>query len=132
MTKIINFQQFIKEGYTNKFNFELGKKYSYEELPKEVQSDIGVQFDEYDEENSIWDYVWKFKLMQPNEIAEYLESHFGNLDEALQHPYMRKIIRDIKKRGIDWPAVGIEGNHRALACWYLGIPLPYLEPIYKY
>ena len=110
----------------------MGKKYEYDDLPEEVRVDIDVQFEDNLEESPD-DYLWKFKLMKPKDLEEYLQSQFGDyLDEVCEDDYMIGLIADIKKRGIDWPSVGVEGNHRALACWYLNIPLPYLEPVYKY
>lgn len=139
MLKVVNFQKNIKESidnvstYTNKFKFIIGKIYEYEELPKQIQNDIDIQFDESNYEESPYDYKWKFKLMNPKDTEEYLVNFFGHdLDNAINSKYMQKLIKNIKKRGIDWPAVGNEGNHRALACWQLRIPLPYLDPIYKY
>jgi len=112
-------------------NFKIGQRYNYDDLPKVTQNEIDVQFeDEYDE--SVDDYQWEFKYLQPEDIEEYLDNIYGyNIGDALDDPYMKKIIRNIKKNGIMQPAVGFEGNHRALACWHLKIPLPYLEPIKK-
>lgn len=129
-------------GYVNKFDFEIGKEYEFYELPKEIQSDIEVQFDvNYDDgdtfhphyQGGIEEYKWKFKLLQPKEIEEWVVNHFGeyNISDEVDSRYIRRLIGDIKKRGLDFPSVGTEGNHRALIHWYLKIPLPYLEPIYK-
>ena len=59
-----------------------------------------------------------------------MEGVFGEYDieNALEDPYMKRIIRDIRKNGVKKPAVGTEGCHRALACYELGIDLPYLQP----
>lgn len=139
MSKVINFRKIIKESigsaisYTNKFKFIIDRIYEYEDLPEEIQGDIDIQFDEDNYDESPYDYKWRFKLMNPEDTEEYLVNFFGHdLEDAINSEYMQKLIKDIKKRGIDWPAVGNEGNHRALACWELGIPLPYLDPIYKY
>lgn len=119
------------ENFTNKFDFELGKTYQYDDLPEEVQSDIDVQFDEYGDEQPE-DYEWKFKLLPVDEIEEYVTKHFGNeIEDVIEEPYVQNLIKDIEERGLDYPSVGVEGNHRALVHWYLKKPLPYLEPIYK-
>jgi hypothetical protein len=134
MKYIITEEQFrlLNEGVkiTNKFDFEVGRVYNFDELPKKIKSDIEVQFeDNYDE--SPYDFDYKAVLLNPEDTEEYLHNQFGEYDiaEAISHPYMKKIINSIKKGGIDYPSVGVEGNHRALACYYLGIPLPYLEMI---
>jgi hypothetical protein len=119
------------EKFTNEFDFEIGKTYQYDDLPEEVQSDIDVQFDEYGDEQPE-DYEWKFKLLPIDEIEEYVTKHFGNeIEDVIEEPYVQNLIKDIKERGLDYPSVGVEGNHRALVHWYLKKPLPYLEPIYK-
>lgn len=119
------------ERFTNKFDFEIGKIYQYDDLPEEVQSDIDIQFDEYGDEQPE-DYEWKFKLLPVDEIEEYVTKHFGNeIEDVIEEPYVQDLIKDIKERGLDYPSVGVEGNHRALVHWYLKNPLPYLEPIYK-
>lgn len=129
--------RYFKEEYqnqiTNNFDFQVGKIYQFDELPEEIQSDIEVQFvDNYDE--SPEDYEYKAELLKPEQTEEFLHNQFGEYDinDAIQQPYMRKIIKDIKERGIDYPSVGTEGNHRALACYHLGINLPYLKMIYKH
>ena len=55
-----------------------------------------------------------------------------NISSIMEEDYMKEIIEDIEERGIDYPAVGDEGNHRAIAHWYLKRPLPYLEMIPDY
>jgi hypothetical protein len=116
------------KGITNKFNFEVGKIYEFEELPQAVQNDIEVQFEE-DYENSPKDFNYRAILLYPDDIEEYLHSQFGEheIGDAIQHPHMKKLIKNIKNNGIDYPSVGFEGNHRALACYALNIPLPYLQ-----
>lgn len=120
----------LNESYVNKFNFEIGNQYKYDDLPDPIKSDIDNQFeDNYDE--SIYDYVWEFKLMKPSEIEEYVVNHFGEYDinDVIDSDYVRKLTKDIEKNGLDYPAVGIEGNHRALVHWILKKDLPYLNPI---
>ena len=51
------------------------------------------------------------------------------IGDAIENPYMKKLILDIQTNGLDYPVVGVEGNHRALAFWYLQKELPYLEMI---
>ena len=122
----------IFEGYVNKFDFEIGKSYEYDELPKKVKDDIDVQFEEYSE-YSPEDYTYLFKILTPEETVEYLESVFGEWDinDAINDPYMKKIIKSVKEKGLDYPAVGNEGNHRALAFYAMNKPLPYLEMVLK-
>jgi len=122
-------REFLNED-TNKFDFIIGKKYEFEDLPKKIQNDIEIQFDEYSELQPM-DYYYVCKILKPKEIEEYLMSVFGEYEigDVLEEPYMKKLIKDIKRNGLDYPSVGIEGNHRALAYWYLGRDLPYLEMI---
>ncbi len=124
--------KFLKyfEGYVNKFDFVIGKIYRYDDLPKEIQNDIDVQFEDYSEE-SVYDFEWKFKLLKPSEIEEYVHNFFGEYDiqKIIETPHMQELINDIKNNGLDYPSVGNEGNHRALAHWYLKKTLPYLELI---
>ena len=117
--------------YVNKFNFEIGKYYEYDELPQQVKNDIEVQVE--DEEYDSDDYIYLFKLLTPQETEEYLENSFGEYDieDAMNTPYMKRLVRKIKTNGLDYPAVGNEGNHRALAFYMMKKPLPYLEMILK-
>ena len=125
---ITNFKIFENKEYTNKFNFEPGKIYEYEDLPKQIKKDIEVQFED-NYEYSPEDYTYKAILINPDELYDYLITHFGKyyIDEYMEEPYIKKIVNDIKKNGINYPSVGVEGNHRALVCYMLKIPLPYLE-----
>jgi hypothetical protein len=118
---------------TNKFKGVVGKSYEFDELPKQTKQDIDVQFeDNYDEAPD--DYLYKYILVSPEENEEYLFSIFGewDIEDAKEDPYMKKLIRNIKKRGLDYPAVGTEGNHRALAYYIMNKPLPYLDMVSKY
>lgn len=129
--EVKKFNKFNNE-YTNKFDFVPGKSYQYNELPKKIKDDIDAQFDndtEYGEE----DFNYVCTLVKPEENEEYLESQFGEYDitEAMTDPYMKRLIKNIEKRGLDYPAVGSEGNHRALAYYALNKPLPYLEMVLK-
>ena len=114
--------------YVNKFDFEIGKSYEYDELPEKTKDDIDVQFDD-NAEYGPDDYVYVFKLLTPEETEDYLHNQFGEYDieDAMDDPYMKALIKKIIRVGLDYPAVGIEGNHRALACYTLRKPLPYLE-----
>lgn len=117
--------------YVNKFDFEIGKSYEYEELPKQVKDDIDVQVE--DAEYGPEDYTYLFKLLTPEETEEYLHDSFGEYDiqDAIDDPYMKKLIKKIMINGLDYPAVGIEGGHRALAFYVMNKPLPYLDMILK-
>jgi hypothetical protein len=114
--------------YVNKFDFEIGKSYEYSELPEKTKIDIDVQFDDNSEYNQE-DYLYVFKLLNPEETEEYLHNVFGehNIEDAIKDPYIKILIKKIIRVGLDYPAVGSEGNHRALACYVLKKPLPYLE-----
>jgi formyltetrahydrofolate hydrolase len=52
-----------------------------------------------------------------------------NIQDILEEPYMVNLINDINKNGLDYPIVGIEGNHRALALYHLNKDIPYLEMV---
>ena len=118
----------IKES-TNKFNGVVNKIYTFDELPKQTQQDVedmfGDGFDNYGPD----DYLYRYILISPEENEPYLFSVFGewDIEDAKQHPYMKKLVNDIKNRGLDYPSVGTEGNHRALAHYILNKQLPYLE-----
>lgn len=128
---IINFNDFLNEKYVNKFDFELGKEYEYDELPEEVKNEIDVQVHDYDE--SVYDYKYKFVLLKPEETEDYLMNIFNPYDigDLLETPHMKELKEDILKNGLNYPSVGMEGNHRALIYWDLGLPLPYLDMIKK-
>ena len=113
---------------TNKFKGVVGKSYEFDELPEQTKQDIEVMFENnYDEGPE--DYLYEYILISPEENEDYLFSIFGewDIENAKEDPYMKKLVRDIKKRGLDYPAVGNEGNHRALAYYMMNKPLPYLK-----
>lgn len=137
--------------YTNKFDFQPGRIYSYEELPEQVQSDINDQFDDPEE---IDEFDFKAVLLTPSEIAEMTEETGDNAQwilhgwkanttdveniEDLDDPETRarfldaipslaRVMESIKTSGLDYPSVGREGTHRAIAHYLLGRSLPYLE-----
>ena len=118
----------IKES-TNKFDGVVGKIYTFDELPQQTKQDVEDMFgdDLYGEGPD--DYLFRYILISPEENESYLLSVFGewDIEDAKESPYMKKLVRDINKRGLDYPSVGTEGNHRALAHYILDKPLPYLE-----
>ena len=129
----------IKFKLFENIDYIVGKLYKYNELSKEIQHDIDVQFYDWFEGNYVEDeqdphnYIWEYKQLTPNDLEEYITRHFGHeLGDVIDSDEMKKLIEDIRKNGIKQPAVGLEGNHRALACWELGIDLPYLEAKYNY
>ena len=132
------------------FDFQPGRVYSFEELPTQVQGDIEQQFDDPDEINE-----WRFKaeLWQPERIPELFDEagdtavfHIGNWkgnktgivdikeldDPSVREQFIREtpklpaLMKSIKSKGVEHPAVGQEGYHRAIASYLLGKPLPYL------
>jgi GNAT superfamily N-acetyltransferase len=132
------------------FDFQPGRVYSFEELPTPVQGDIEQQFDDPDEINE-----WRFKaeLWQPERIPELFDEagdtavfHIENwkdnktgivdikeLDDPAvreqfikESPKLSALMKSIKSKGVEYPAVGQEGYHRAIASYLLGKPLPYL------
>jgi hypothetical protein len=126
-----NIRRILREE-TNKFKGVVGESYEFNELPEQTKQDIEVMFeDNYDEGPE--DYLYEYVLISPEENEEYLFSVFGewDIENAKEDPYIRKLVRDIKKRGLDYPAVGNEGNHRALAYYMMNKPLPYLKMIPK-
>jgi len=96
-------REFLTEN-TNNFDFVIGKKYEFEELPEKIQNDIVIQFDEYSEVQPI-DYYYVCKLLKPKEIEEYLMNVFGEYEigDILEEPYMKTLIKDIKKKWIRLP-----------------------------
>lgn len=128
----IDESKIVSESYSGKFSFKVNNIYEFEDLPSQIQKDIEIQFENsYDE--GPYDYIYKYTLLSPEEIESYLFSVFGedSLQDAIDEPYMKKLIDNIKTKGLKYPAVGSEGNHRALAHYFLGMPLPYLEMIPK-
>ena len=126
-----NIRRILREE-TIKFKGVVGESYEFNELPEQTKQDIEVMFeDNYDEGPE--DYLYEYVLISPEENEEYLFSVFGewDIENAKEDPYIRKLVRDIKKRGLDYPAVGNEGNHRALAYYMMNKPLPYLKMIPK-
>jgi hypothetical protein len=122
----------IKES-TNKFDGVVGKIYTFDELPQQTQQDVEDMFGDGYNEDGPDDYLFRYILISPEENESYLFSVFGewDIEDAKDDPYMKKLVKDIKKRGLDYPAIGTEGNHRALAYYMLDKPLPYLEMIPK-
>jgi hypothetical protein len=141
--------------YTNKFDFQPGRVYSFDELPTEVQEDIDVQFSDQDEQD---EYNYEAELLSPEDIEErthdssnnfmgYFSSWNGNFSgyedisdlkdpEKLKvfvkdNPNFGSILKSISYNGVDFPPVGEEGKHRLTACYVLGIPCPYLSFVKK-
>lgn len=121
-------KRFNENKYCNKFDFIPGKVYQYDELPKKIKNDIDVQFEDYSEYGPE-DYNYVAKLLEPDDIEEYIVNNFGEyeLGDVLDHPYVKRIRKSIIEKGLDYPPVGTEGNHRALIFWDMKKPLPYLE-----
>lgn len=132
MRYIKYFEDIVNNNLTNKFNFIVGKRYLFDELPNEIKNDIEIQFDEFSDLQPM-DYYYVAKLLKPEEIEEYLHNTFGEyeIQDAIENSYMKELILDIQTNGLDYPVVGVEGNHRALAFWHLQKELPYLEMIIK-
>lgn len=132
MRHLLKFSLYLEGKYVNKFDFEIDKEYEYWDLPKQCQKDISVQFDEHDYEENPEDYRYKFKLLNREELEDWLSQSYGDyFGDECEHAYMKRLIKSIEKKGLDYPSVGSEGNHRALAFWYLGKDLPYLEFVRK-
>ena len=47
MRYIKYFEDIVNNNLTNKFNFIVGKRYLFDELPNEIKNDIEIQFDEF-------------------------------------------------------------------------------------
>lgn len=130
--EVKKFNKFNNE-YTNKFDFVIGKSYEYDDLPKKIKNDIEIQFGDGYNEYGPEDYNYVCKLIKPEDNTEYLENTFGEWDitNAMTQPYIKRLVKSIKTNGLDYPAVGTEGNHRALAYYIMNKPLPYLEMVLK-
>lgn len=116
-----------ENNFTNKFNFIVGKKYEYDELPDEIRDDIDVQF--YDDEmgGSTSEFYYEAKLLDPEvNLSDYFDWDFKK-DKS----YIKSLMKTIEKDGLDYPPVGKEGGHRALALKNLGKKIPYLDIIKK-
>lgn len=96
---------------------------------KKIQNDVDAHFGDGYNEYGPEDYDYICKLITPEENSEYLEGVFGEWDinDAIEHTHMRKLVKNIKEKGLDYPAVGTEGNHRALAYYIMKKSLPYLD-----
>lgn len=121
----------LRESIVNKFDFRLGKVYQYEQLPKQIKDDIDIQFDDVFD-LSPFDYEYVCKIIPNSDLAEIVEEHFGReWPDYAETDEVKKLIKDIKKKGLDYPSVGYEGYHRALVYFILGLDLPYLEMVEK-
>lgn len=137
MENIINevINQFLNEETNNRFNdFVVGKCYEYNDLNSDIQYDIDIQFKIYDESfESVGekydgfpeDYKYCFKYLNPNEIKDYLPMVSGILKTNMR--YVKNLMLDIKKDGLQNPPVGQEGNHRGAVFFLLNKKMPYLE-----
>lgn len=121
-------KRFKDNNYCNKFNFIPGREYEYAELPTQIKKDIVIQLDD-DSYESPEDFIYIAKLLKPEDTIEFLESSFGEYDitDAMEHSYMKKLVKNIQEKGLDYPPVGIEGGHRALAYYIMNKEMPYLE-----
>ena len=135
---VIQYKDAIQEGsYTNKFNFEIGKQYRYDELPKQIQDDINEQLYMWEVSETNNDYNYEFKLISIDRLYLYIKKEVmpvtteTTVEEYINQPYIKELAKEIQERGLDYPSVGVEGNHRAAAHLLLGKDLPYLEFIPK-
>ena len=104
--------------------FEVGRKYTYDELPDAVQNDVDVQIDEYNQDPN--EYYYVFEIIPWKNLD--VESWGMDIDEMRDNPRMKKLMRSIEKHGgIINPPVGMEGNHRQLASYFLGLNMPYFR-----
>ena len=123
----------LDEEINNVSEFEVGMCYQYSELSEDIQNDIDVQFKEFVDgsyyEGYPEEYKYCFKLLAPKEIPKYLPLVKKYIKEYKNggKDYLEKIIASIKEEGLNFPAVGMEGNHRGAIFYLLNKPLPYLE-----
>ncbi len=132
----------MDEEINNISEFEVGKCYQYSELPDDVTNDVEVQFKKYGDSSSYddnkydgnpEDYEYCFKLLPPKEITKHLpmvKTYIKEYKEGDKN-YLERIIASIKEEGLNYPAVGMEGNHRGAIFYLLNRPLPYLEIKYS-
>jgi len=123
----------LDEEINNVSEFKVGKCYQYSELPDDVTNDIEVQFKNFVDgsyyEGYPEEYKYCFRLLEPSEIMKYLPLVKTYVKEYKKgdRDYLEKIIASIKEEGLNYPAVGMEGNHRGAIFYLLNRPLPYLE-----
>jgi len=113
--------------------FDSEKIYSFLDLPRHVQKDVRIQFEDVEVELD-YDYTsckFQFKFLAPHETIEFLRDSFGEygIDEAIVHPDMKELVENIKTKGLQYPPVGNEGAHRTLAFNIMNVHMPYFEII---
>lgn len=108
----INFQK------CNKFDFEVGKEYKFDELPKKLKKDISTMFLE-DFYSAPEEYIYVCTLLTPENMWDMLgEDVFNNVD-------ITKSQIKINKYGLDYPVVS--GGYKMIIYIILDEDLPYLN-----
>lgn len=110
--------------------------YNYDDLSEVTQSDIDVQFMMYDseledeDESNKYkghpdDYSYCFMYLKP----DLIKTVFPHVNDIIHSKtgYLNKIFKEIQDEGLQYPAVGTEGNHRATVYFLLQKELPYLK-----
>jgi guanylate kinase len=112
----------------NKFNFEEGRVYTFDELPNDhggassLKEDAIHHFRSKEEGGYGWpgnaeDAIYTAVMIPVDKLVE----RFGHLQGSPQ------LEEHIRKHGIDYPSIGNEGNNRRVAMAHLGRPMPHLE-----
>jgi len=106
----------------NKFDFEVGKKYEFDELPKKLKKDVSTMFLE-DFYSAPEEYTYVCTLLTPEDMWDMLgEDAFNNVENFDIDEAQIKI----NKEGLDYPVVG-SGNYKMMIYTILEEDLPYLE-----
>lgn len=137
-------------AHVNSFEFKLGHHYGYDELPEEVKGEIDTQFDDPEDTSSL---LFEAVLLSPAEIANMTDElgddfqwslhwkgapddvrdikQLTDIADTNQRDIISKLIDSIENRGLDFPPVGQEGMHRAMAHYLLGRDMPYLRLVHR-
>jgi len=109
----------------NKFDFEVGKEYEYENLPKKLKKDISTMFlDNF--YHAPEEYIYKAVLLTPEEMWETMgEDAFTNIDQF----DLDRAESKIKKYGLDYPCV--QSNYKMMIYTTMEEKLPFLDMIVK-
>lgn len=116
-------------------DYQVGRTYTYKELPKEVRKDLSAQVDEIESRYGRDPKTLHYRLvMVPYpELVRQLQDRLGaRYERLLRDPQIAALAQDIEHHGLKSPPVLEEGLKRAMALASLRWDMPYFtidEPI---
>jgi hypothetical protein len=109
----------------NKFDFEEGKEFEFDDLPKKIKKDVGTMFLD-DFYHAPEEYIYRCVLLTPEEMWEIIgEDAFNNIDQF----ELDRSERKIKREGLDYPCV--QSNYKMMIYTTMEEKLPFLDMILK-